>query len=119
MKLILAFALALFSAVALADDYTMSGSWTDPTPTGPGYTPTYEVGYAVAGGGETVVEVPAPSFTAEIVGNPGETVAVRVRAINTQGPINGNWTTPVTATLSYAATTPSDQTGLVITITRH
>lgn len=114
----------LFSAIlffvsncALAANYTVAGSWTDPTPADPEYTAAYDAEWRVNAGATTAINgLASPNFSTTVAANPGDNIEARVRARNTQGGINGNWTIWFTATAPNLSVTPADQTGVVITV---
>lgn len=109
--------LLAWTAVAVADQYSVTAGWTDPTAYNPGDAPTYELRYRVAGGAETVIPdltSPAASFT--VTADPGQPIEVQVRALNLglEGPLS-EW---VTATAGWPVTPPANQTGITITVIR-
>lgn len=114
---IAALTLLFGSGAAVADQYSVTAGWTDPTTYNPADAPTYELRYRVAGGAETVLPgltSPAASFTVNAA--PGQPIEVQVRARNLglDGPLS-EW---VTATASYPATVPATQTGITLTVIR-
>ena len=109
---------ALLSGSAYAATYAVSGSCTDPTPAGAEYTPRYDWEVRVNAGTVTPYnDLTACALAATVTANPTETIAIRVRNRNTQGPLIGAWTTWFTATAPNLPTPPAALTGVVITVT--
>jgi len=107
-----------FSLNASAANYSVHATWSDPTPTGPDYTASYEVEWKVNGGTVTPINaLTTTSATWSVTANTGDNIEARVRAVNTQGPINGAWTIWYSALAPGVPTTPLVPTGVVITIT--
>lgn len=109
MKKTLASIILLFASFA-ASAATLVVQWTDPTPTGPAYAPSYSAEYRVNGGATTAVNgLVAPSLSQTITAAAGNTVEVRYRASNAvvpASPINGAWSAWYPAT---QAATPATQ----------
>ena len=102
---------------AWATDYDVTANWVDPTPTGPDYTAQYDVEYRVNAGAETqVADLPNPSWAGVVTANATDTVEVRVRAENAQGPITGPWTAWTGASAPACLVVPAGQTGLNINV---
>lgn len=109
--------LLAWTGSAVADQYSVTAGWTDPTAYNPADAPTYELRYRVAGGAETVLPgLTAPAASFSVTANPGQPIEVQVRARNLglDGPLSA-W---VTATASYPATVPATQTGITLTVIR-
>jgi len=83
-----ALAAATFAMAAtdiLAANYSVTATWTDPTVVQPGYTytPSYNVEHRVNGGTATPVSgLGSTTWAGTIAANPGDTIEVRVRALN-------------------------------------
>ncbi len=80
-------AVTLFLAAAnvFAANYSVTATWTDPTVVQPGYTytPNYDVEHRVNGGTATAVGgLGSTTWAGAITANPGDTIEVRVRALN-------------------------------------
>jgi hypothetical protein len=111
--------LLLLPFSAFADTYNLAVSWTDTTPTGAQYTPAYNVEYQI--GAAAVVaasDQPSPSYSTQIIANPGDVVQVRVQNKNTQGPTLSAWSLWINATAQAAPTTPANPSGITFTLTR-
>lgn len=118
LKLFIPAVLLAMSSVASAANYSVSASWTDPTPAGPGYTASYGAEHRVNGGvAAPLNDLSTSNFTVTLAADAGDTIEVRVRAVNTQGPTSGPWTTWFTATAPVTPVMPAAQTGVVITVT--
>lgn len=116
--LLLLSALLSLSLSAQAATYSVSGSCIDPTPVGAEYTPRYDWEVKVNAGTATPYnDLTTCALSATITANPTDTIAVRVRNRNTQGPLIGTWTTWFTATAPSIPTPPAALTGVVITVT--
>lgn len=103
--------------VALADTYALTTGWTDPTPTGPNYTPTYGIEYQVAASPVVPIgNLTAPAWSGSITANPADVVRVRAQNRNTQGPLNSAWSSWVTATAASGPTQPSDPASVSISL---
>jgi hypothetical protein len=113
------FSTLLFPSLAMADTYQLSAGWTDSTPTGPNYTPAYNVEYRINGGASVPTnDLTTPAFTATITAAPGQNVEVRVQNKNTQGPLLSAWSAWANATAPAGPTQPTDPSGVTVTITR-
>ena len=119
MRYILIGFVAIFSGAVFAADYSVTGAWTDDTPQpDPNYTPVYDVEWRVNGGASTAInDLPVPNFATTITANEGDTIEVRIRPENSQGPVTGAWTTWYVATAPGVPTTPAGISGVVITVT--
>jgi hypothetical protein len=76
---------ALAATDILAANYSVTATWTDSTVVQPGYTytPNYDVEYRVAAGASTPVNgLGSTTWAGTITANPGDTIEVRVRALN-------------------------------------
>jgi hypothetical protein len=110
--------LALGVTPAFAANYTVAGSCTDPTPIGADYTARYDWEIKVNAAAATAYnDLTTCAVSATVVANPTDTISVRVRNRNLQGPLIGAWTTWFTATAPTIPTPPSAITGVVITVT--
>lgn len=117
MKYIIASIALLFSVAVFATDYDVTATWVDPTPTGPEYTPQYDLQYRVNGGADTTVEdLASPTWAGIVVANATDNIEVRVRAENAQGPISGPWTAYTSAGAPVCAVVPSGQTSLTVNV---
>jgi hypothetical protein len=109
---------ATVSGFAAAANFNLAVSWTDPTPAGTGYSPTYDIETRIASG--TAVRdcgLTTPALTKLVVANTGDKIEVRVRAHNTIGPIDGPWTVWYAANVPTVPSTPLVQTGIAMTVT--
>lgn len=112
------FVLLMLPVYALAATYSVSGTWTDPTPSGPGYSPQYDAEHRVNGGAVTPIgNLPTPNFSTAITANEGDTIEVRVRNRNQQNEAVSAWSSWFAATAPVVPVTPLDPTGVVITVT--
>ncbi|MGH8570661.1 MAG: hypothetical protein ACREXU_22315 [Gammaproteobacteria bacterium] len=121
MKHLFGFLLFWLCNAVFAANYTVTGSWTDPTPSDPGYTASYNVEHRVnADAVTTIYGLPMPSFSTTVVANATDTIEVRVRAHNLQPSPSGTagpWSAWFAATAPMVPVTPAAQTGVVITVT--
>ncbi len=117
IKIIAALALAALSAPAFADTYQVTFGWSDPTTYLPAETPVYSAKYRVAGGAETVIPgLATPGGSATVTATPGQPIELSGQACS--GALCSPWMAWVTATAPHQPTTPADQTGMTITVTR-
>jgi hypothetical protein len=92
MRLKTAIFLFLLPFVALADDWTVTGSWTDTTPTGPEYSPVYHAECRVnAVEVYSNVNLASPLFTTVLTYLPTDVLDCRVKNVNTLGDVHGPW----------------------------
>lgn len=110
-KILLASALFLSSISAWAVNYSVTANWTDPTVVNAGYTytPAYNVEYRVNGGASTAVNlIGATTWAGTITANAGETIEVRVQAVNTAPTpdLVGAWSAWASATAPQPYTAP-------------
>lgn len=118
-----------FVAAAAVHNFDLVVNWTDTTPTGPDYTPAYDVEYhyTVDGGApSTPVQaygLTTPSLSTVVSFDTGTAAAdaiyVRARNVNVQGPIQGAWSPWVSAG-AECLTTPATvdlTTGGAVTVT--
>lgn len=121
LSVMAAIAAIMMSSLALAAPYTVAGSWTDPTMTGPEWAASYGAECRVNGGASTPIDgLTTPGFSIQMTANQGDTIECRARAINVvvpASPVNGNWTAWVAAAAPISPRTPADQTNFSITIT--
>jgi hypothetical protein len=119
MKKLLIGLLLFIPALVFADTYTLSASWVDSTPTGPLYTPSYNLEYRINGGTATPISaLTAPSYSTTITAAPTSSVEVRVQNKNTQGSLLSAWSGWILATAPAGPTLPSDPASVTLTVTR-
>lgn len=111
--------LLLLPISAFADTYNLSVTWTDTTPTGPDYTPAYNIEYQIASNPVVAVSDQAtPSYSTVITANPGDVVQVRVQNKNTNGSLISAWSNWINATAQNPPTVPENPSGITFTLTR-
>lgn len=121
IRAFLALALFAFASLAAAANYSVTATWTDPTVVQSGYTytPNYDVEYRVNAGASTAASVGATTWAGTVVANPGDTIEVRVRALNIapDPDLIGSWSAWASATAPQpyqAPATPSTPILIVI-----
>lgn len=75
----------LFASQVWAATYSVTATWTDSTVVqhGYSYTPNYDIEYRVNAGAATAVNgLGATTWGGSVTANPGDTIEVRVRALN-------------------------------------
>ena len=114
-NLFLVFVGMLVSAVALADTYTVHGSWTDTTVTGPEYVPQYhaqcQVNAVLAYEDLTLT---SPNFSTALTSVPADIRECRVRNVNivvASTPVLGNWSPWISGSV---ATMPADPSTVIL-----
>lgn len=108
MKKLIGTLLFLFASVVVADNYTVQGSWTDTTTTGPEYVAQYGAQCQVDGVQVYEDMVLASSdFSTSLVFAPTSVLECRAVNINQVGPVFGDWSPWVTGVVATAPTTPS------------
>ncbi len=120
MKKLLFLFLTALAFNVYADTYSMQVGWTDPTPTGAGYTPLYDVEYRVTPTGAVTqaYNLASAAYTTTVTANPGQTIEARVRNKNAQGSLVSNWSAWVIATAQFPPTQPLDPSATTVTVTR-
>lgn len=118
MRQLLLISLLCLPIAAWAENYLVTGNWTDPTPNHEAYSPVYDVEWRINGGEiQRIDNLPEPNFGFDLVASPGDLIEIRVRGENTQGPVAGDWTIWYQATAGVIPIRPLEQTGVIITIT--
>jgi hypothetical protein len=113
--------LCFLSPMALADDYTLTVSWSDETAYHAEESAEYRAKYRVAGGAETVIDgLPTPAASALVVADPGQTVEAAAQNCSIMGAsvLCSPWSGWVVATAQYGQTQPADPSGINIQLIR-
>lgn len=117
LNLLIGACMSFMAGIASANNYNVGLTWTDPTPTGANYSPTYNLEYRVNGGAVTAVNgLTSPAWSGTVAANPPDIIELRVQAVNTQGPLSGPWSTWASTTAIGCPTQPAGQMSLLITI---
>ncbi len=110
--------LAPFSVSVMAASFQGTFMFTDTTPTGPNYTPSYSVEIMAPDSTVTLHEgLSTPSYTIVVPDIPGQTYQARGKTINTQGPIESAWSPWISAITGAIPTTPDNPSGFSFTFT--
>lgn len=114
-------ALILTAGAAQAAGYSVSATWTDPTPAGADYAARFDGECRVNGGAITPAsDLPSPALAVQMTATQGDRIECRARAVNVivpASPIAGTWTAWVAAAAPISPRTPADQTNFSITVT--
>lgn len=104
--------------IGLAAQYSVSGTWSDPTPASAQYTPAYDAEYRINGGAvSTINDLSGTAFAISLTLNGGDLFEARVRARNTQGGLVGAWGQWYSANVPMLPTAPADQGPVTIQFT--
>ena len=113
--------LCFLSPLALADDYTLTISWSDETVYQAAESAEYRAKYRVQGGAETVIDgLPTPVASASVVADPGQTVEVAVQncSVMDASVLCSDWSEWIVATALHGQTQPAAPTGINIQLIR-